>query len=241
MKRLLLLGLLVLGLAAPASAQIALDVATDGGSSSTSPLTFSHTVTGSNPYLVVGVMGDPSVDMVTGCTYNSVSMTQLDKIQTTGPSRWMYLFGLAAPATGAHNVVCSASASALFSALSVSYTGVNATGQPDSHNTGTANANPFSVSTTVVASNTWLVGVFFDANGFPSASTGTTQRVKGDLCGCGFAMEDSNAIVGTGTQSLTINSTGAGISGIVASLVPQGGGGGGGGSTHRLMLLGAGK
>lgn len=80
-----------------------------GGASPTSPLTWSHTCTGTNQLLVVGVaMGHGSGTPTVTATYNSVSMTQVGTVQsdqsTTGDA---WLFALVNPTTGTNTVSVS--------------------------------------------------------------------------------------------------------------------------------------
>ena len=101
------------------------------------------------------------------------------------------------------------------------YSGVNQSTTIDSSNTGVgANANPgvVTLSTTVVASNCWLVSCARNNAGAASASTGTTLR----QAGTSLATGDSNGTVGTGAQTMTwtraqLSQTG----GIIFSLAPS--------------------
>ena len=242
MKRLLCLFLICVTLAAQSSQQallfsqkisaietIAYDTSTDGGlvNPGTS-LTWSHTVTGTHPILWVGVFGDTvagdaTCAKITGVTYNSVSLTQVptnSPVQTPG-DRCAYLFYLAGPATGAHNVVVSASSSIVIAALASSYTGVKQTGIPDSSNknTVTGSTTGITTSTTVVTNNSWIV-LYGKATTAPSAGTGSTQRQTANDAG----LYDTNAAVSSGSQSMQITTGGvnANIGVIMASFAPYG-------------------
>jgi len=89
---------------------IAFDAAKAGGQlSNVSTLTVSHTIGGSANFLIVGVLGDATNDLVTGATavqWNGTNMTLIGKALVG--TNWMYLFALAAPTTGTHNVVITA-------------------------------------------------------------------------------------------------------------------------------------
>ena len=115
--------------------------------------TFSYTNAGN--ILFVGVVGDVNNDIVTAVSYNSVSMTQIAKIQNQS-NRWIYLYYLLNPAQGANNIVETGySSPALFP---VSYFSAKQSGQPDSHNSASAaSSTGQTVSTTVVASNCWTM------------------------------------------------------------------------------------
>lgn len=205
---------------------IALDAATDGGlvNPGTS-LTFSHTTSGSNRILFVAAFG-PSTDILTGATYNGVSMTLIDKT-AVGGDLYIYLWYLIAPATGANNVVISASGSAQIQGGAISYTGAKQTGQPDASNkSNTDTTGTPTISVTTVADNSWAVlALRPSVGGTPTAGAGSTMRVAPTD---GFAMADSNAaITPAGSYSMTINVTGsAGNAMVIASFAPDTGGGG---------------
>lgn len=131
-------------------------------------------------------------------------MTRLVAKRRGATTMWSYLYGLAAPATGAHNIVISASESTVIRGASASYTGAKQTGQPDA--TGTGEATPGTTVTaavTVVASNCWLIGGITDdgANAVTAAGALTTNRATdGNNV---TIISDSNGQVGTGTQNAT--------------------------------------
>jgi len=197
---------------------IALDVATGGGNNGGGTShTFSHTCTGSNLILFVSIGTNSSSDLITGVTYNGVAMTLVDKQQGTS-TNYAYLYYLINPTTGAHNVVISASSSTTIYSDSVSYTGVRQSAQPDSKNKGTETGATFTLSTTVVSSNCWLVSNAIDFDG-ASAGAGTTLRVQSGASNVG----DSNAVVGTGSQSMAwnVSATTNPTSGVIASFAPS--------------------
>ena len=215
---------------------IALDTSTYGSYVNTATsLTFPYTVSGTDRELLVEVMGDYS-DLVTGATYNGVSMTLIDKCRG-GVDRWLYLFGLVAPATGTHNVVVSASASIYIQGCATSYTGVDQSNPIDSFAHATTSAgDPLTATTTVVATGCWLVGAGRGEVSPVTAGTGTTSRAQETDFNSG-GMYDSNGIVGTGSQSLQIDFGGTSQGSlIVVSLTPVAGGGGGGGGDISLNI-----
>jgi hypothetical protein len=103
---------------------IALDAyATSAGNS---PLTFAHTVAGTDRVLLVGVVTD-STATSPSVTYNGVSMTLIAETASftiDGLTTDVSLFRLVAPATGANNVVVTGG---LCTAYARSYTGVDQT------------------------------------------------------------------------------------------------------------------
>ncbi len=199
---------------------IAFDTAVDGGLVNTgTSLTWSHTVTGSNPILFVGAFGntvgaDPTCAGITGATYNSVSMTQVTGSPFNGGAdRCMYLFYLAGPATGTHSVVISASSSIVIDGQSASYTGARQTGIPDAHNTNAVGGTPISQSVNTVASSCWIFAMVRSDTGTPAAGAFTTLRVTSAN---GIGLIDSNLTTpSAGTWPLIASSSGATFMGMI--------------------------
>lgn len=140
--------------------------------------TWSHTTTGSNTILFVGGWIRGNGNNCTGVTYNGVAMTQ---IQTNVVSSTVYydkgfLFYLINPATGANNVVATFNSADYNNGISVSYTGVKQTGQPDNSNTQTTTATSTTDTITTVADNCWTVLLCSSSNSSGTASTGSTFR-----------------------------------------------------------------
>ena len=196
---------------------IALDVKSDGGIESVgTTLTWSHTCTGTNLILVVGAT--KTSNDITGITYNSVALTAGPNQAPTAGNEGAQLWFLVNPSTGANNIVITASTTRL-TGVAVSYTGAKQTGQPDSSNTGSAaSATSLSVSTTVVASNCWLVMMTDTSAAGTSAGTGTTLR---EAASDGSDLWDSNGTVGTGAQALAINATSGNLVGAIMSIAPS--------------------
>ena len=160
-----------------------------------SPVTTSVTTSGSDRLLVVGESNNITTDNLTA-TYAGVSVPTQATVTGTIPNYRHYILALAAPATGANNLVTTSSGGSP-SNFVASYTGVKQTGFLDSSGTNTsASATSFSVSTTVVASNCWTVGLL---NTNERAVTVTDRTVRVDNGTNQFA--DSNGTVATGSQS----------------------------------------
>lgn len=186
---------------------IAYDASTNGGGSTS----YSHTCTGTNLVLLV------SVGVLTGTTptvtYNSVSMTQLTSTATALGITY-FTFYLLGPNTGSNTIALSSTGAGCDS-VAVSYTGVSQSGFPDSfsNTAGGLTASPVVGTTTVVASNCWLVGfgwvysndgtgvITDDRTSRKSASTFLAPNGKYDAC-------DSNGTVGTGSQSTSFTVSG---------------------------------
>ena len=125
----------------------------------TTPYSWSHTCTGSDLVLVVGVSIRHSSVTVSGITYNGVALTQ---IRTDGRTSSTYseIWSLKAPATGANTIVVTLSGAPTRSvAGAVSLTGVDQTTPNDANNGGTGTGTTASAVVTTVADNAFVVGV----------------------------------------------------------------------------------
>ncbi len=187
---------------------IARDTTTEGTATANS-LTFSHTCTGSNLLLLVGV-SDSNGDGVTGVTYNGVSMTQLVK-DVGGSSGYRYVYGLLNPATGANNIVISDSGVTNLYAVGASYTGVKQSGLPDDTdqiNINAANSGTLNFTTNVA--DCWGFMMAEGDNGSITASTNAFE-LQSDAADriAGF---DSNGVLPTGATTMAftcaVNSNG---------------------------------
>jgi len=204
---------------------------------STSQTPTSVSVSGSDTYGFVYVVGDSGSDNITAVTWGGVSMTKVGVVQTPG-DRYASLWRVANPASGAAIVFTGGS---FWRSFSFYYTGCAQTGQPDSSNTGTSSGSTaISVATTVVASDCWLVMCQKDATGgatYTPSNSLASMRANADAGG--IAIADSNGSVATGSRTGTL--TGAGTSnhgGIAFSIAPAGGGAA---STAKFLpLLGVG-
>ncbi|HYH69137.1 MAG TPA: hypothetical protein VD866_30870 [Urbifossiella sp.] len=197
------------------TATIAYDATATATATATS-LTYSHTCTGSNRVLLVGVFITSSSDLVTGVTYNGVAMTRIGTV-TQGSER-SYLYGLVNPASGANNVVVTCSGSTSIFADSASYTGSNQLYLPDATNTGNSgSATSLAIATTTVNDNCWTV-MFGRTSSSWSAGAGTTIRGTPDthnIC-------DSNAAkTPAGSVTLTLSCGSAAVHGVSASIAPE--------------------
>lgn len=195
-------------------ALIAFDAAADKGFAA-SPVTWSHTCTGSSLILFIGIFAGG--DVVTAVTYNSVAATQIAKLNLSGAGE-LYLYYLLAPSTGSNTVSVTLS-SGTAAGTSSSYTSAKQSGVPDASGSKTQSAGPTSIanSITVVGSNAWAVTVGGSGTGItPTAGSNVTSRA-----GNGMAIGDSNGIASPGSYSQTWNVNGGADSGIIqASFLP---------------------
>jgi hypothetical protein len=232
---------------------IALDVATTSAATTSSPLTWSHTCTGSNLLLVVGVGVSSYISgqaTVTGVTYNSVTMYKARSDQSTGgteSSVWL----LENPSTGSNtvSVTWTYGSGQHAGGTSVSYTGCSQTHTPDAVNgtTGTGTGDKtFAVTTS--ADNCWVFveGVEYCLGIGTTMTTDQTSRGAVTLNSSNPVIlhraEDTNGVkhpAGSQTMGFTIATTtgtpGYAFSG--ASFAPYVAGGA---TSHNLSLLGVG-
>lgn len=206
------------GGAPPAS--IAFD--TVNGGASVNPgtsVSWTHTMgTGAHGLLLVAVFSTSGgSDDVTGATYDGVAMSLLgSRVQVPG-DRWMSLWGLLAPATGANTVVVSASSSGVIAGSSISYTGVEQSGLPDASTTNTASATQsISTALTPAANNCWIVNYSKGGtSGTDSVIGPTVIRVSSQG---GFFLSDTNGPV-SGGSPITTGWANTGANGNWASIV----------------------
>ncbi len=162
-----------------------------------------------NLILWVAVFGDSSSGTITGVTYSSVAMTQLPTVspkQVPG-DRFVYLFYLIAPATGANNIVVSAGTGTYIAAIASSYTGAKQSGVPDaSANNSCTACTTLSTSVTTFADNSWIVLISKNANSATeTADTGSTLR-RANASDAAFALFESSGdpVTPQGATSMSI-------------------------------------
>jgi hypothetical protein len=138
---------------------------------------WSHTCSGSDRYLIVGVAGFDAESNLSGITvtYNSVAMTKLGGNQDTNNNNTL-LFGLVAPATGSNTVQISniPSSFSQVAAGAISFTGVHQTTPVGTVQNG---ANVNTVDVTDVVSGDMVVDSFYDGdNDNANPEGGATKR-----------------------------------------------------------------
>lgn len=198
---------------------IAYNSSASAGSTSTSSLSYSHSCTGSNLVLVVFVKIFNTSNLVTGVTYNGVSMTQVLSGQDAD-NRWSYAYILANPATGANNVVVSLLSSTFVGSISQSYSGCNVSGIPDA--SGSLNTNSTTVTTTITTTvnGCWLVGSFNGSRVY-SAGSGTTVRQSNTSADYIYGFDSNGAKAVAGSHSLVgTQATGANSRNYIISIAP---------------------
>lgn len=194
---------------------IAFDTSVIGGAGSA---TWSHTCTGSNIGLFIGMV--TTSGLASAATYNSVSASLTDSIASTNGCTGQTLFFLANASTGSNTVSVTVGAG-VFQGYSCSYSGVSAI---DSHaaNTVGTNQSSWPSSTTVVAANCWLIAMGSGSGNFTgvTVAVGTVRQFNAGDDG----IADSNGTVGTGSQNITFQRASAqNWSSVIASFSPAGG------------------
>ena len=189
--------------------------------SSGTSMTWSHTNTAGD-YLVVAIENNfPGTDNITGVTYAGVSMSLLATFYDSTAQCRFWIYGLAAPSTGANNIVASFSGSnTLMYGGAETLIGCKQTSQPDASIGGKSGSSPHTESLTTIADNSWLVGI--TAGRTPiGAGTSTTLRQDG-TSGTDSGIIDSNGVKSpAGSYSLSVTTTSGGSNGILfVSIAP---------------------
>lgn len=191
-----------------------------------STFSWTHTCTGSNRilWILVDINNNANTDIVTGVTYNSITLTKIDRIFSLNNGN-ISLWYLINPTIGANTATITTSTNAAINGISASYTGAKQSGVPDATTTlGPSSTATFVQSTTSVADNCWMVWGTINANGVFVAGTNTT--IRGSDAGNGSCLADSNAaITPAGSFSMTETGAASGWAGIQASFAPSTGGG----------------
>lgn len=169
---------------------------------------WSHTCTGSNLILYVGVWNqNASSSTVTNVTYNGVAMTRVGAIPYFTGAGCTYLYRLVAPATGTNTIAVTVSGNFTV-ACGASYTGASQTGQPDAGpDTQNGGGSAASLTSTIVTShnNSWMIAAFGTEGSAPTAGTGATKRIQ-NASNTALGLYDTNAaITPAGSTSMTVN------------------------------------
>lgn len=201
---------------------IAFDSSQANKTAASPSLTYSHTVTGSNPVIFVAYTGDITSDKVTGVTYAGAALSILESEINYTSGRYIAIWGLANCATGANNVVISMSSGSVW-ACSASYTGVSTTGLPDAHtasNTGASSVTSITQAVTTVADNCWLFGYGGGSVAGP-LTAGTNSHQVADTAQ-GNSIDSNAAQTPAGSHSLQLTGSSQKMGLMVVSFAPFG-------------------
>jgi len=165
----------------PLGAPIALDAASSPTPSNSvvNSFTWSHTTSGADRILVVGVsIRNDLSQTVSSVTYGGTPLTPVaGGVQSNGTSVRVELWRLVAPALGANDVVVTLSggATAKMAYGAVSLTGVSQASPIDAANSAVSTSSTPSVTVTTLAQNAWVV----DAIAFRSTGNGAPTGTPG--------------------------------------------------------------
>jgi hypothetical protein len=205
----------------------------DSTPKSTDPYSYSHTVSGTDTYMLCWNTTNTSATTTSGITYASVALSsrQSDVGVQTGSSRAIYMFSLHAPTTGTNTleVDLSGAPGAWSKAVSVSYTGVDqSTDFTTVHNSnktvGTA-VSTVSPTVTVNVANS-ILATNFDAAGSDGTASTNAQEVLDPSDGYHEPIIFENSSLtgqAVGSQSMTITFSISGVVCLIAALAPSGG------------------
>lgn len=197
-------------------------IAFDAASAGTlNTATWSHTVTGSNPELVVGIFDDHATTSgITAITYNGVAMTLILTGAVVSGKGFCSLWYLDNPATGSHTISLTvAGGTNNYRGSAISLTGV---GTLDV--SGTGNGSPAS-DTITTAANAWIVSAAIVGGG-ATTITWTNATDEAACAGDGLRMADTAGPV-TGSVTTSAAHSYTTLSVVSASFTVFSGGGGG--------------
>jgi hypothetical protein len=188
-------------------------------------LSWSHTCTGSNLVLVVGIaigiIGDAGKSA--SATYNGVSMTSAGIVHSDNATDgFVQMFYLAAPATGANTVAITVTGGTVdITGGSVSFTGAHQTTPLINIATNFGASATASVSVTNASGN-MVVDALCDGAGVNTGS-GTTERWHKDFnssSAAGNAAQSTSSSTGTVNMTYDLNSDSWGIIGASVQSAP---------------------
>ena len=194
---------------------------------STSGCTFNLAAASADSVAIIFVIYNPAAagaDWANTPTVGGVSATQIGSTFNWTGTQYMRAYYFLNPPTSSTAYLVTTDTIGVDKDIEMHaliYSGADQVSQPDSNNTGSATPS-VTLSTTVVASNCWLVSCGRNANvGIPSAGTGTTLRST--AFDTSFASGDSNGTVGTGAQTMQWTAAAGLTAGIIISIDPSGG------------------
>jgi hypothetical protein len=188
--------------------------------SSGTSLSWTHT-TGAGLSNSIGVIYLAYNGTVSGTPTWGGSNTTLVEQYTDGDGALFYAYCILSPKSGAQTISISYTGSAgNLAGVSVVYYGAKQSCTPDSFNENhTTTGSSFSLTTSVVASNSWLSAVFYSNQGSTISAGGGTDVLLGSAAAT-IGLADSNGTVGTGSHSLNFTGGSGHWTGIILSIAP---------------------
>jgi hypothetical protein len=202
----------------------------------TSPWSWSHTCTGSDLILLVGVSywWSSTPNEVTGITYNSVALTRVGGVTNTSSNRSMELWRLVSPATGSHTISVSWTNSMVGVGGAQSWTGVHQTSPLGTFASGTGGGTTPSVDVSSATDEVVIDHLALE-NGVSTLNVGSGQTQRWQILANpetdGGGSSEPGATTVTMSWSTDISIIWA-IGGV--SLKPAGGGGGSAVIKHKV-------
>lgn len=181
----------------------------------------SHTCLVGDTMLVVFVqVSTGNGDSVTGVTYNSVAMTQGVKVgRLSDSATFTYLYYLANPASGAHNITVSMSASETFGVVcGASYTGTTTVAPEATDTDRTSSGTSCTTTLTTITDNDWLVGGFTFGGGTMTVGA-NTLKIGGDV-NSAIMVDSNSAQTPAGSKSMTVSGGTTNYEGVMITLQP---------------------
>lgn len=175
---------------------IAFDASSTSQVAVASSLTYSHTTSGSDRFLKVGVSVNTST--LSSVTYAGTDVGAIAEVNVGGGHR-AYMRGLVAPATGANNVVVTTAALSNITSTAESYTGVDQVTPNDTAATASGNSTAPSVNVSSATDDLVIDTVEDTGSGTLAADASQTQRQSnsggGNGTRCGSSEEAGAATV----------------------------------------------
>lgn len=192
---------------------ILFDASSNGGYTAASNTdTWSHTCSGDDRFLVVGVAMLSLAQTVSGITYNGVALTLIGvRSSVTGAAR-VELWGLIAPATGANNIVVTLTGSIAFAGVASSYNNVHQTVPTEGFNSAQATnvgAADATVNVTTVADNDWTVDIVCTDDTAITVGAGQISRANVTGAGGSGAMSSEGTKTPAGSVTMSWTDVGA--------------------------------
>lgn len=202
---------------------VAFDAAADGAADSGSSVSYSHTCSGSDRLLIVGVAWR-GTQTVSSVTYNGVAMTQVAAHAAGGNNTRVKQYYLINPASGANTVSVTMSGATNLVVGSISFNGAHQTTPLGTQATATGTSGNPSVSVSSASDEIVVDSLSYDRASSLTVGAGQTQRYNrddnggGDLWGAGSTEAGAASV----TMSWTAGaSEGWAIAGV--SVKPSGG------------------
>ncbi len=198
---------------------IAFDAASAVTTASGTSHNLSHTTTGTNRLLVVGIFVANSGDILTSVTYNGVSLTipAAAKRINYPANECEYLIYLINPATGTNTLTVNFSVAAVCRIHAVSYTGCNQTTQFEQITTNTAaTSTSITGSLTTLRDFSWVVMMARNNGANYSAGALTTLRGTAETSN---VFDSGGPVTPAGARTLTATSVAADQACVTASII----------------------